>query len=68
MGQGMTTENQDAKLYEALAAGVRGDVAAIRGVTAQAKLAGGDAATLSDLFRRHAHSTSARFLHEEMAV
>ncbi len=64
----MTTKDQDAKFYEALAAGVRGDVATICGVTAQAKLAGGDTSTLNDLFGRHAYSTPAEFLPEEMAV
>ena len=64
----MTTENQDANPYEALATGVHGDVAAICGVTAQAKLAGGAATTRSDLFRGHAHSTPAGFLSEERAI
>jgi hypothetical protein len=64
----MTTEDQDAKHYEGLVARVRGDIAAIRGVTALAELAVGDTSKLNDLFRRHAHSTPAEFLPEEMAV
>ena len=64
----MTTEDQDAKHYEALVAHVRGDITAIRDVTALAELAGDDTSKLNNLFRRHADSTPAEFLPEEMAV
>ena len=64
----MTTEDQDAKSYEAPVTVRRGDVAAVRGVIALAKLGGSDTSTLNDLLRRHAHSTPGEFLPEEMAV
>ncbi len=64
----MTTEDQDAKSYDAPVPSRRGDVAAVGGVIALAKLAGNNTSTLSDLLRRHAHSTPAEFLPEEMAA
>jgi hypothetical protein len=64
----MTTKDQDAKHYEGLAARVRGDIAGIRDMTALAEFVGGDIGNLKDLFRRHAHSTPAEFLPEEIAV